>query len=251
MKRIGGVGIGVLRSMRVGWLLLTLLPGILWAQGRPNIVWMAGGHSWSVYSVSFSPDGSLLASGSDDGTIKLWRVSDGALLQTYDEETGTGVLSIQFSPDGRLFGYGRYDATVVVARNPGVEDRYPPDTIIVGGPEERALVCREPVRFRWTGTDDATAPQDLYFRWRLDEGDWSNWSRNTSVNLTGLSDGEHTFEVQARDLAERIDETPATRTFRFRNDPNPPQISNVRVDAQVDRAVIQFSSTASLSILTL
>ncbi len=122
------------------------------------------------------------------------------------------------------------------------EDRYPPDTIIVEGPEEGALVCREPVRFRWTGTDDATAPQDLYFRWRLDGGDWSNWSRNTSVNLTGLSDGEHTFEVQARDLAERIDETPATRTFRFRNDPNPPQISNVRVDAQVDRAVIQWTT---------
>ncbi len=53
-----------------------------------------------------------------DDTIKLWRVSDGALVQTYDEETGTGVLSVQFSPNGQLFGYGRADATVVVARNP-------------------------------------------------------------------------------------------------------------------------------------
>jgi WD40 repeat protein len=52
-----------------------------------------------------------------DYTIRLWRVADGALLQTYDQET-TGVLSIQFSPNGRLFGYGRRDATVVVARNP-------------------------------------------------------------------------------------------------------------------------------------
>jgi hypothetical protein len=40
------------------------------------------------------------------------------LLQTYDQETGTGVLSIQFYPNGRLFGYGRGDATVVLARNP-------------------------------------------------------------------------------------------------------------------------------------
>jgi hypothetical protein len=144
-------------------------------------------------------------------------VSDGALVQTYDQETGTAVLSIQFSPNGQLFGYGRDDATVVVARNPfTVEDRDPPDTFIVEGPEEGALVCREPVRFRWRGTDDATPPDQLYFRWRLDGGDWSDWTRDTSVELTGLSDGEHTFEVQARDLADRIDETPASRTFRFR-----------------------------------
>jgi hypothetical protein len=45
-------------------------------------------------------------------------VADGSLLQTYDQETGMGVLSLQFSPNGRLFGYGRGDATVVVARNP-------------------------------------------------------------------------------------------------------------------------------------
>ena len=47
---------------------------------RPDIVWMAGGHAGSVHSVAFSPDGSMIASGG--GTIKLWRVSDGALLRT-------------------------------------------------------------------------------------------------------------------------------------------------------------------------
>jgi WD40 repeat protein len=115
MGRIGVIGWS-------GWLGLWLacvmvLP--VFAQGRPDIVWMRGGHPDGVRSVSFSPDGSLLASaGGWDGTIKLWRVSDGTLLQTYDQETVGGVLSIQFSPNGRLFGYGRRDATVVVARNP-------------------------------------------------------------------------------------------------------------------------------------
>jgi WD40 repeat protein len=90
----------------------------VFGQGRPDIVWMRGGHAERVYSVAFSPDGSLIASGSADTTIKLWRVADGTLLQTYDQETVAGVLSIQFSPNGRLFGYGRRDATVVVARNP-------------------------------------------------------------------------------------------------------------------------------------
>ena len=33
------------------------------------------GHSGWVNTVAFSPDGKTLASGSDDGTVKLWQVS--------------------------------------------------------------------------------------------------------------------------------------------------------------------------------
>jgi hypothetical protein len=37
------------------------------------------GHSRSVYSLTFSPDGQLLASGSDNETVKLWDPSTGDL----------------------------------------------------------------------------------------------------------------------------------------------------------------------------
>ncbi len=39
-------------------------------------------HSSVVGDVAFSPDGQILASGSDDGTVRLWRVADGSLLHT-------------------------------------------------------------------------------------------------------------------------------------------------------------------------
>ena len=34
-------------------------------------------HSKAVKSVAFSPNGELLASGSDDNTIGVWRISSG------------------------------------------------------------------------------------------------------------------------------------------------------------------------------
>src|ERR1043166_3874601 len=39
-------------------------------------------NDFGTFSVRFSPDGTLLASGGVDGNVKVWRVSDGALLQT-------------------------------------------------------------------------------------------------------------------------------------------------------------------------
>src|SRR5438105_4566277 len=51
-------------------------------QKAPTIIWTRSAHSGSVNSVAFSPDGQFLASGSDDHTVKIWRVVDGSLLQT-------------------------------------------------------------------------------------------------------------------------------------------------------------------------
>jgi WD40 repeat protein len=81
------------------------------AQGRPDIVWMAGGHGSSVGSVGFSPDGALLASGSLDGDVKLWQVSDGEELRTLTGHAGP-VWSVAFSPDGALLASGHSDGTI-------------------------------------------------------------------------------------------------------------------------------------------
>lgn len=51
------------------------------AQGSPDIVWTAAGHSQWVYSVAFSSDGQLLASGAFDNTARLWQASNGQSLR--------------------------------------------------------------------------------------------------------------------------------------------------------------------------
>ncbi|KAE8446724.1 hypothetical protein EG329_011768 [Mollisiaceae sp. DMI_Dod_QoI] len=93
------------------------------------------GHTKSVSSAAFSPDGTQVVSGSRDQTVRLWDTATGALLQTLKGHTGpdrtvrlwdtaTGALlqtlkghtdpvsSTAFSPDGTQVVFGSRDRTV-------------------------------------------------------------------------------------------------------------------------------------------
>jgi WD40 repeat protein len=69
------------------------------------------GHSRSVMSVSLSPDGRLLASGSADKTVKLWNTGTGEHLLTLTGHTDD-VNCVAFSPDGRVLASAGLDRTV-------------------------------------------------------------------------------------------------------------------------------------------
>jgi WD40 repeat protein len=81
------------------------------------------GHTKQVNAVAFSPDGNLLASGSNDQTARLWRVRDGKQLDRLTGQTDA-VNGVAFSPDGSLLasGSGGYwiagDSTVRLWRLP-------------------------------------------------------------------------------------------------------------------------------------
>jgi len=70
-------------------------------------------HGDLVNSVSFSPDRRYIASGSDDGTVKIWDAALGEVKQTR-EGHGSQVTSVSFSPDGRYIASGSGDCSVKI-----------------------------------------------------------------------------------------------------------------------------------------
>ena len=108
MKQLGKNHL--LRWRLIALTLLIALPVSAFSQGRPNTLWAKGGHSGSVNSIAYSPDGQWLVSGSSDLTIKIWR-SDGAFVRSlaipYDiNHQLFDVLSVAISPDSTLIAAG-------------------------------------------------------------------------------------------------------------------------------------------------
>ncbi len=63
------------------------------------------GHVFRVNGVAFSPEGLLLASGSKDGTMRLWGRSSGLVLRVLENPDGP-VTAVTFSSDGGLIATG-------------------------------------------------------------------------------------------------------------------------------------------------
>lgn len=111
---------------------------------------------------AISRDGKILASGSEDGTIRLWQTSDGKLIDSWRGHSRY-VFSIGFSPDGKTLFSAGGDRSVRLWR---ASDKEPLATINI--PEEGYLIVavspdlrivgfyRNDRRFKlWSADDDS------------------------------------------------------------------------------------------------
>jgi WD40 repeat protein len=77
------------------------------------------GHSSRIWTIAYapsagsanSPNGQMLASGSDDQTIRLWNAHDGTCLTVLQGHRG-GVMSVSFSPNGQILAIASQDSSI-------------------------------------------------------------------------------------------------------------------------------------------
>ena len=83
----------------------------VWNVGTGQCRNVLQGHIALVMSVSFSPDGNLIAGGSGDQTIQLWDTRTGQCRNILQGHSG-GVQSIAFHPGEKLIVSNSNDRTI-------------------------------------------------------------------------------------------------------------------------------------------
>lgn len=137
------------------------------------------GHTLKVSSIAFSPVGDVLATGSDDRSIRLWSLPSGDEIATLDGHTDM-VEALVFSPDGRQLVSGGEDFTIRVW---DVEDRVP-----LGTPWRWADATVSEIALAPDGRSLVAANGPAVVRWVFSVDGWTS----TACNLAGrnLTDDE-------------------------------------------------------------
>jgi WD40 repeat protein len=87
---------------------------ILWDVADPtraSLRWKLEGNAGAVWAVAYATDGKTIASGHEDGTVKLWDPATGREGCTLVGHTG-GVGNLAFSRDGSVLATGDAGGTI-------------------------------------------------------------------------------------------------------------------------------------------
>ncbi|PPQ70201.1 hypothetical protein CVT25_011552 [Psilocybe cyanescens] len=180
-------------------------------------IFVLEGHEGFVCAVAFSPDSKILASGSNDHTVRFWDVDNGKPMK---EPMRTGghsgyVTSVAFSSDGKQVVSGSYDKTLriwdAMTGSP------------VGSPLEKHSDSVTSVAFSPDNTKVLSGSDDQTIRiWDLETGQTSLdpfqtlasqvWSVAFSPNGTQVVSGSSDHAVQIWDVSKRTSE--AVRRFK-------------------------------------
>jgi WD40 repeat protein len=84
----------------------------LWYAETGQLAKTLTGHTGSVMSLAFDPDG-LLVSGSTDGTVKVWHPESGKTVNTLVEEADA-IISVALDATGQILVSGSASGTIKI-----------------------------------------------------------------------------------------------------------------------------------------
>jgi len=122
------------------------------------------GHNNMVRGLSVEPKGQYLASGSDDGSMKVWEMSTGRCLKTWD--MGGVVKSVSWCPNSALSLIAVAVDTVVYLINTGLGDKLintRTDELLSEEPDNSGYVppARVSQAVKWSGKEEKSPPGTL------------------------------------------------------------------------------------------
>lgn len=85
---------------------------VMWDVPTKKVIQHIGGHDKPITAVAYSSDGKLLATGSENGTIKIYQMPRGIELRHFKAHNGV-IHSIDFSPDGTILATGAREKPVL------------------------------------------------------------------------------------------------------------------------------------------
>lgn len=84
---------------------------VVWEWQSESYVMKQQGHSLRITTAEYSPDGALIATGAEDGKVKVWDSRSSFCTVTFDEHT-SGVTAVKWVQSGRAILSASLDGTV-------------------------------------------------------------------------------------------------------------------------------------------
>ncbi|MBW4654949.1 MAG: hypothetical protein KME20_18190 [Kaiparowitsia implicata GSE-PSE-MK54-09C] len=177
----------------------------VWSMRTRKLAHCLTGHHNEVRSVAFSPQGyskagtgthdHQLASGSQDGTIRVWRVATGDCVRI---EAESPVWSVAFSPDGQTLVSGHHDGTVGVW---DIATRLRVRSLVGHTQQVRSVAFRPDGRIIASGSDDQSI---RLWNWQTGTVNWVFSGHSSWISNVAFSPDGRTLASSSEDQSVRL-----------------------------------------------